>query len=780
MPLPPNPFEEAPQEAPQGLPPNPWDAPPLDAQAVAGDPLAAALEGPTSQDLVQGLESQYVSPRVADYPTGAPPVFASDLNPPPSFWDMVSDVAVYGIPDPRPAERRLLEPGRVEPGSGPEVPEGFGGGLPTLADFNPRGDYIRTPTAESARTPEGRGVAELTIMPREVEAPRRGAGPGGIQVDTRTATVQGNDPSLVTREQATFDAAMASQMTAAEVEALPLEQQAEVYAWRAEQQLNTAETMEQMNREFVQRREQQLQQLQAMNYELMNRQMDPNRFYSARGPAAQFGAALAVSLGALGSALTGGENGALRIISDAVDRDLAAQQNDLARAQQGIGQARNLYADLVELTGDQQQAELAFLDLRMGQAESDLARIASSGASQSVIARANLLRDQLANQRANIDLQRNRSLYQSVRTETARTAVQRAAIANRTAADLERGYYGEGASPAGREDAPLPRPERAAPGGRGRAGTGTPRTGARAAAPSTTGRPQTAPNGIPYRVYEGRGRPNIRSAGRPATEAGNGQGVFWAPIPMDREGNPLPQTGEVGDILANRLTVKVGEEYRPIVVRQWWTGSPTGDVGDTPTLMQRDGRWYQAVEENHYIQGVGTSPIDLHEVEARSRDERDRIPLADGLFVAEPGSWARLRPSRRDEIRQEMGGLSRAYRALALLNNRRQAVGFFGRFIGEEGQEINAREVQAMIGVLNSAGLGVPSDEERRMIQALTTEGGAEFIVSTLTDRARGRLSALASGLYEQMRTLAIEAGATEQRNTGARVRENSRSLTGD
>ena len=100
-----------------------------------------------------------------------------------------------------------------------------------------------------------------------------------------------------------------------------------------------------------------LAQLNSLNQAVMDRRMDPTRFFSSRGSAAGFSAAASVAMGVLGQALAPGtENAALSIIRRAIDRDMEAQVQDFANARAGVTMARTLYSDLVSLFGDERVA----------------------------------------------------------------------------------------------------------------------------------------------------------------------------------------------------------------------------------------------------------------------------------------------------------------------------------------------------------------------------------------------------------------------------------------
>tara|TARA_R100001443_G_scaffold107540_2_gene117434 strand:- start:439 stop:1935 length:1497 start_codon:yes stop_codon:yes gene_type:complete len=88
---------------------------------------------------------------------------------------------------------------------------------------------------------------------------------------------------------------------------------------------------------------------------VLNSEIDPNRIYKSTGQ--KIGAALAMALGAAGSALTGTENGAMRVLQTAIDRDIAAQRMEIDGLKFIVGQKQNAYSMLREQHGDERKVE---------------------------------------------------------------------------------------------------------------------------------------------------------------------------------------------------------------------------------------------------------------------------------------------------------------------------------------------------------------------------------------------------------------------------------------
>ena len=92
--------------------------------------------------------------------------------------------------------------------------------------------------------------------------------------------------------------------------------------------------------------------------EVTAKQYDPDRYFKQRGAGATLLASLAVAMGELGRGLqrTGGPNTALQIVNDAVERDVAAQREEYARAKDKLQLKNNAYAQLRQRGLDDESA----------------------------------------------------------------------------------------------------------------------------------------------------------------------------------------------------------------------------------------------------------------------------------------------------------------------------------------------------------------------------------------------------------------------------------------
>jgi hypothetical protein len=88
--------------------------------------------------------------------------------------------------------------------------------------------------------------------------------------------------------------------------------------------------------------------------------VEPGRFFSDGGTAV--GAALAVALGAVGSAISGNDSyreSAIGLIQQAIDRDIQAQRDNISNAQSGLDAEGNIVGMMEQEFGDRAAAEEA-------------------------------------------------------------------------------------------------------------------------------------------------------------------------------------------------------------------------------------------------------------------------------------------------------------------------------------------------------------------------------------------------------------------------------------
>lgn len=87
--------------------------------------------------------------------------------------------------------------------------------------------------------------------------------------------------------------------------------------------------------------------------------IDPKAYWQDKGTLGKIGAAIAIGLGQFGASMKGGPNGALQIIQAGIDRNIAAQQANIAQAGKAYDIKSNLYARNLQEFGDKERAILA-------------------------------------------------------------------------------------------------------------------------------------------------------------------------------------------------------------------------------------------------------------------------------------------------------------------------------------------------------------------------------------------------------------------------------------
>lgn len=132
--------------------------------------------------------------------------------------------------------------------------------------------------------------------------------------------------------------------------------QASAHAMIAKQTQDKIATIDAKRDAFVAGRMRKLEELSAAT----QRQINPDQLFQEKGTAARVGAALMIGLGQFASMASGrGSNAALQIVNDAIDRNIAAQKEDINNAHRRLSNEQNIYAQNLAAFGDERQAVLA-------------------------------------------------------------------------------------------------------------------------------------------------------------------------------------------------------------------------------------------------------------------------------------------------------------------------------------------------------------------------------------------------------------------------------------
>ena len=219
-------------------------------------------------------------------------------------------------------------------------------------------------------------AAENVDMPTElnmaVPAPQEGTQPVATELDMRnfqpammpaamqtsTTTTPGYKvPAKLQKEQAAIDAERAR--VAEEATQLGIAKAVENETMK----LETAKITESHNQTAQELAGRQSAQLGNMRNDLAEKvkvadaaTVDPGRFFAQKGTLAQVGAAFAVAMGAYSSAMTGTKNYALDIVNDAIDKDIMAQKETKAGANDAVNRQRAMIEDARQTYGDERLA----------------------------------------------------------------------------------------------------------------------------------------------------------------------------------------------------------------------------------------------------------------------------------------------------------------------------------------------------------------------------------------------------------------------------------------
>lgn len=200
--------------------------------------------------------------------------------------------------------------------------------------------------------------------------------------------------------------------------------------------------------------------------EVTAKQYDPDRYFKQRGTGAVVLASLAVAMGELGRGLqrTGGPNTALQIVNDAVERDLAAQREEYARAKDKLSLKQNAYAQLRQRGLDDEaasaQARAGALSAVASRAEAFKAGMKTDQAKLDADVTTQKLRDQADGMKAQA---RAQMAAQAAGAAAAQAAAQQKALKEqlslqKTAAEIEKLRAEAGESRG--KDKNVPDPER--------------------------------------------------------------------------------------------------------------------------------------------------------------------------------------------------------------------------------------------------------------------------------------------------------------------------------
>lgn len=187
----------------------------------------------------------------------------------------------------------------------------------------------------------------------------------GQSYDALQANLQGQT-GRAARYGAQQDALTSQQQVAArgaaEAKAQGYQQQADVLQGAAQATQDYDRRIAMVEAQRSQRMAEEQGKLADVQQQIADRKIDPNRVWHSFGTGEKIGAGIAMAMSALGNALTGqggAVNGALAMIQNTVDRDVAAQREAVAGMRDDLAAKTNLFGLMRTKFSDDRQAEAA-------------------------------------------------------------------------------------------------------------------------------------------------------------------------------------------------------------------------------------------------------------------------------------------------------------------------------------------------------------------------------------------------------------------------------------
>lgn len=259
------------------------------------------------------------------------------------------------------------------------------------------------PTPASAK-PEKVDVSELAIQPTQSAAAQKPLDLGLGEVNSA------------------YGMQAQGALGAAEAQAKGLEQQAQVYEDLGKKQLEVEKEMKQLRDSRNLEADKRLKEIEDLSIQVNKEtEINPNRYWQNLSTGNKIAASIGIALGAIGAAMQGSsENQALKIINNAIERDIEAQKNSVVSARNKLGDAKNLYQLMLQKFGDEETALLATKATHLGQAENQVKAMMAKTQSQAARAQGKILVGQIKEEQAKIGL--------AVKAQAQKTIVARQAM----------------------------------------------------------------------------------------------------------------------------------------------------------------------------------------------------------------------------------------------------------------------------------------------------------------------------------------------------------------
>lgn len=322
-----------------------------------------------------------------------------------------------GLPEPTPADLAAFAPGAPVPPVAPAplaqprllAPPVSYANEPRYAhpDTTPRTSpdfYI--PTMPSGLvTPDVAPDATLAAHAREARAPRRPslfrapvATPVEQPVDFIDAMTASRAPMYVEPQETAYDRERRAIESARSLEV----QRGEMLARQAAERIDAEEAARRRADQLeVDRREAEGRAREAMQRSvdrLAEMRVEPNRYWRDAGAFGIIGNALAVGLGSIGEALGGGPERTVSTINASIDRDIRAQEQDIATAGADVENRRGILSEVQREYQSREAAMEATRAIMLREAAAQAEMQAAQQGTAEVNANAARARDQLLTQ----------------------------------------------------------------------------------------------------------------------------------------------------------------------------------------------------------------------------------------------------------------------------------------------------------------------------------------------------------------------------------------------
>lgn len=192
-------------------------------------------------------------------------------------------------------------------------------------------------------------------------------------------------------------------------------EQAKTFQALQQEQLDFNKKIEELNQRRSQEVETYLKNMNEAQKQLEDTaKINPNRYWEEKSTGSKIAASIGIALGAIGAAVAGGENQALKIINNAIDRDIEAQKNNYTMGRNKLVDKQNAFQMAMKEFGDQNTALLASKSSALGVAELKLKEIAAKSSSEEAKAKAQFLSGQIMEERGKLNAAITANLQKSV------------------------------------------------------------------------------------------------------------------------------------------------------------------------------------------------------------------------------------------------------------------------------------------------------------------------------------------------------------------------------